>query len=137
MRGPRFEIDPWAIRETGLDLGDLGVRESVFALSNGHIGLRGNFDEGEPADVHGTYLNGLYETRPLPYAETVYGNPEDGQSMINVVDGKLFRMLVDDEPLDLRYGEIVSHSRALDLRDGVLRRELEWRAPSGRHVRVS
>ena len=51
--------------------------------------------------------------------------------MINVVDGKLFRMLVDDEPLDLRYGEIVSHSRALDLRDGVLRRELEWRAPSG------
>jgi alpha,alpha-trehalose phosphorylase len=136
MRGPRFEVDPWAIMESGLDLGDLGVRESVFALSNGHIGLRGNLDEGEPAEVHGTYLNGLYETRPLPYAETVYGNPEDGQTMINVVDGKLFRMLVDDEPLDLRYGEIVSHARTLDMRAGVLRRELEWQAPSGQHVRV-
>jgi alpha,alpha-trehalose phosphorylase len=54
MIGPRFEIDPWAIRESGLDLDDLGVREAVFALSNGHIGLRGNLDEGEPADMHGT-----------------------------------------------------------------------------------
>ncbi len=136
MKGPRFEVDPWAIREVGIDLHDLGVRETVFALSNGHIGLRGTFDEGEPADVHGTYLNGLYETRPLPYAEAIYGNPEDGQTMINVVDGKLFRVLVDDEPLDLRYGTVISHERTLDLRDGVLRRTLEWQAPSGKRVRL-
>jgi hypothetical protein len=42
---------------------------SIFALGNGHIGLRGNLDEGEPNGLPGTYLNGFYETRPLPYAE--------------------------------------------------------------------
>jgi Glycosyl hydrolase family 65, N-terminal domain len=48
----------------------------VFALANGHIGLRGNLDEGEPSGLPGTYLNGFYELRPLPYAEPGYGDPE-------------------------------------------------------------
>ena len=57
------------MRETALDLDVLAQTESVFALSNGHIGLRGNLDEGEPHGLPGTYLNGFYELRPLPYAE--------------------------------------------------------------------
>src|SRR5215212_1834890 len=128
---PRFAVDPWCIREEGLDLDGLAVSEAVFALSNGHIGLRGNLDEGEPSGVPGTYLNAMYETRPLPYAEASYGNPEDGQTMINVQNGKVLRLLVDDEPFDLRYGSLVGHERTLDMRDGALRREVRWRAPSG------
>ena len=81
--------------------------ESVFALSNGHIGLRGNLDEGEPHGMPGTYLNGVYEIRPLPYAEAGYGYPEAGQTVINVTNGKLIRLLVDDEPFDVRYGELL------------------------------
>ena len=42
----------------------LAQTESVFALSNGHIGLRGNLDEGEPHGLPGTYLNGFYELAP-------------------------------------------------------------------------
>jgi len=118
MRGPRFEIDPWAIRESGLDLGDLGVRESVFALSNGHIGLRGNLDEGEPAGLPGTYLNGFYEKRPLPYAEPGYRYSEAGQTGINATNGKLIRLMIVDEPLDVRYGELREHHRTLDMRAG-------------------
>ena len=108
----------------------------MFALSNGHIGLRGNLDEGEPNELPGTYLNGFYETRPLPYAEAGYGYPEDGQTVVNVTNGKLIRLLVDDEPLDIRYGELMSHTRTLDLRTGLLTRELHWRSPSGRGVEV-
>ena len=59
------EPDPWVIRESRLDLSRLGFSESVFALSNGHLGLRGNLDEGEPRAIAGTYLNGFYETVPL------------------------------------------------------------------------
>ena len=57
------------MRETALDLDVLAQTESVFALANGHIGLRGNLDEGEPFGLPGTYLNSFYELRPLPYAE--------------------------------------------------------------------
>ena len=60
---------------------------------------------------------------PLPYAEGGYGYPEQGQSLINVTNGKLLRLLVDDEPFDVRYGTLKHHERVLDLRDGVLRRD--------------
>ena len=43
-----FTVEPWSLRETALDVDMLAQTESVFALSNGHIGLRGNLDEGEP-----------------------------------------------------------------------------------------
>ena len=84
----------------------------------------------------GTYLNAFYEVRPLPYAEAGYGYPEDGQTIVNVTNGKLIRLLVDDEPFDVRYGKLVSHRRTLDLRAGVLRREVHWRSPAGREVEV-
>jgi alpha,alpha-trehalose phosphorylase len=132
-----FDVEPWAVPERELHLDVLPVTESVFALSNGHIGLRGNLDEGEPWGLPGTYLNAFYEVRPLPYAEGGYGYPEDGQAIVNVTNGKLIRLLVDDEPFDVRYGTLRRHERVLDLRDGVLRREVEWLSPAGQAVRVS
>jgi alpha,alpha-trehalose phosphorylase len=137
IKHPAFEIEPWAIRETTIDLDRLAQIESCFALSNGHIGLRGNLDEGEPFGLPGTYLNAFYEVRPLPYAEAGYGFPEAGQTMINVTNGKVIRLLVDDEPFDIRYGELRGHERVLDLRAGVLRRTVDWVSPAGGHVRVS
>ena len=137
IRHPGFELEPWAIREISLDLNLLAQTESIFALANGHIGLRGNLDEGEPHGLPGTYLNGLYEVRPLPYAEAGYGYPEAGEAVLNVTNGKLVRLLVDDEPFDIRYGTLRSHERVLDLRAGVLRRTADWVSPAGTRVRVS
>ncbi|MBO0807254.1 MAG: hypothetical protein J2P32_02995, partial [Actinobacteria bacterium] len=65
MAAPAFAVEPWCVRERQLRLGLLARSESVFALSNGHIGVRGNLDEGEPHGVPGTYLNSFYELRPL------------------------------------------------------------------------
>jgi alpha,alpha-trehalose phosphorylase len=132
-----FALDPWSLRETELDLEMLAQTESLFALSNGHIGLRGNLDEGEPNGLPGTYLNGFYESHPLPYAEPAYADPEAGQAIVNVTNGKLLRLLVDDEPFDVRYGELRAHERVLDLRAGVLRRTAEWVSPAGQAVRIS
>ncbi|HZV49617.1 MAG TPA: glycosyl hydrolase family 65 protein [Candidatus Dormibacteraeota bacterium] len=134
---PVIELEPWRLRETRLDLEVLGQSESIFALANGHIGLRANLDEGEPQAILGTYLNGCYELHPLPYAEAGYGYPESGQTVVNVTDGKIIRLLVDDEPFDVRYGTLLGHERELDLRAGVLRRRVEWRSPTGQAVRVS
>jgi alpha,alpha-trehalose phosphorylase len=137
IKHPAFVVEPWALHETELQLDKLAQTESIFALGNGHIGLRGNLDEGEPAGLPGTYLGGFHEVRPLPYAEAGYGNPEAGQTVINVTNGKLIRLLVEDEPLDIRYGEVRSHERVLDLRAGVLHRTLEWASPTGRPIRIS
>lgn len=132
-----FPVEPWAIRESRLDLDLLAQSESLFALANGHIGLRGNFDEGEPHGIPGSYLVGFYELRPLPYAESSYANPESSQSVVNVTNGKLIRLLVDDEPFDIRYGKVHSHERVLDLRAGTMTRTVEWSSPAGKRVRVT
>ena len=57
-----FSVEPWAVAEPSLRLDLLGQTEAIFALSNGHIGLRGNLDEGEPHVTPGTYLNGFFES---------------------------------------------------------------------------
>ena len=132
-----FRTEPWLVREAALDLDVLAQSESVFALGNGHLGLRGNLDEGEPYGLPGTYLNGVYELRPLPYAEAGYGYPESGQTMINITNGKVLRLLVDDEPFDVRYGTLHHHERILDFRAGTLRRTVEWESPAGQVMRVT
>jgi alpha,alpha-trehalose phosphorylase len=37
IQHPAFAVEPWALRETELDLDVLAQSESVFALANGHI----------------------------------------------------------------------------------------------------
>jgi len=133
---PAFPIHPWRLAETYLDLDVMPQTESLFALSNGHIGLRANLDEGEPHAVPGSYLNSFYEVRPLPYAEAGYGYPEAGQTVVNVTNGKIIRLLVDDEPFDVRYGTLRFHRRTLDFHTGILTREVEWESPTGCTVRV-
>lgn len=131
-----FGVEPWAVTERELRLDLLAETESIFALSNGHIGLRGTLDEGEPHAIPGSYLNGYFETMPMPHAEAGYGYSEEKQSLLNVTNGKLIRLLVDDEPFDVRRGTLTSHERVLDLRAGTLRRDLCWTSPTGQVVRV-
>ncbi|MFL5903236.1 MAG: glycoside hydrolase family 65 protein [Solirubrobacteraceae bacterium] len=132
-----YPAEPWQIRETHLDLGFLAQSESIFALGNGHLGLRANLDEGEPRGLSGTYLNGFYESVPLLYGEGGYGYPEDGQTVVNVPDGKIIRLLVEDEPLDVHRGYLEHHERVLDLRAGTLTRTLRWTSEAGQTVKVT
>ena len=134
---PIYEIEPWTVRESSLDLDLIAQSESVFALSNGHLGLRGNLDEGEPHGLPGTYLNSFCELRPLSHAEAGFGYTALAETIINVTNGKILRLFVDDEPFDVRYGTLHSHERVLDLRAGTLTRTAEWTSPTGRAIRVT
>jgi alpha,alpha-trehalose phosphorylase len=136
IENEQYGVEPWCLTESSLDLNLIAQSESVFGLSNGHIGLRGNLDEGDPHGLPGTYLNSLYEDRPLPYAEAGYGFPQTGQTVINVTNGKIIRLLVNDEPFDVRYGTVRSHTRTLDMRAGTLTREVVWTSPAGHTIKV-
>ncbi|WP_306215471.1 glycoside hydrolase family 65 protein [Actinoplanes sp. RD1] len=129
--------EPWAVRETALSEGDLRQAESLFALANGHIGLRGNLDEGDPVGMPGTYLNSLFEERDLTYPEAGYGFPQRTQTVVDAPDGKVIRLTVDGDPFDVRTGTVHRHERVLDLRAGTLRRDVDWTSPSGARIRLS
>jgi alpha,alpha-trehalose phosphorylase len=133
----RFPADPWRLVECAPGLEDLGVTETLFAVANGYIGMRANPEEGREVHEHGTYVNGFHETWPIRHAEAAYGFARTGQTIVNVPDAKLMKVYVDDEPLVLDQADLESYERSLDLRDGILRRSLVWRTPSGKRVRVA
>ncbi len=135
-QGDVWPVEPWCVREPELDLDQLARSESVFALSNGHLGLRGNLDEGEPRGVSGTYVNGFHESFTLEYGESGYGFAEDGQTLVNVQDGKVIHLMLEDEPVDVLRGDVLAHERVLDFRTGVLSRELHYRSVYGREVKI-
>jgi alpha,alpha-trehalose phosphorylase len=136
MDRDRFPVDPWRLVERSFDVDDSGVTETLFTVANGYLGLRGNHPEGRFAHEHGTFINGFHETFPIRHAEQAYGFAEVGQTIINAPDAKVMRVYVDDEPLSFDVADLLEYERTLDLRDGVLRRDLLWRTPSGKEVRI-
>lgn len=132
----RFPLDEWALRELRPDPDDLGLTETVFAVGNGYLGLRGNVEEGRDSHTHGTFINGFHETWPIQHAEEAFGFARVGQTIVNVPDAKLIRLYVDDEPLLLSVADLLDYERSLDFRDGVLTRSVLWRTPSGKRVEI-
>jgi len=133
----RFPVDEWRLTEAHYSAADLGVTETLFAVGNGYLGLRGNVEEGREAHAHGTFINGFHETWPIRHAEEAFGFARVGQTIVNVPDNKTMKLYVDDEPMLLAVADLESYSRSLDFRDGVLHRDIIWRTPGGKRVRVS
>ena len=107
-----------------------------MALSNGYLGVRGTPDEGRPVSAPGTFINGFHETWPITHAEDAYGLARVGQTIVNVPDTTIIELYVDDEPLFLPTARTPEYLRVLDMRNGVLTRDLLWSTPSGKHARV-
>jgi alpha,alpha-trehalose phosphorylase len=108
--------------------------ETFFATSNGYIGIRGAHEEGEPAHLNATVINGFYETWDIVYGETAFGFAKTGQTIVNVTDAKIIKLYVDDEPFYLPTANLVRFERALDFRSGSLDRDVVWETAAGKRV---
>ena len=135
---PTFPLDPWCLRETAFDPAENFLHETLFALGNGYIGLRGSHEEGyagpEGSSLDGTYLNGFYESEPIVYPEAAYGLARTNQFMLNVPNAKGVELWLGEERFDPLAGSLTRYERTLDFRTGVLARSLEWTSPAGRRV---
>ena len=115
----RFPVDPWRLVEERFSDENLGTTETVFALGNGYLGMRGNVEEGRESHSHGTFINGFHETWPIQHAEEAYGFASVGQTIVNAPDAKTMRLYVDDEPLLLPVADLLEYERVIDFRTGV------------------
>jgi alpha,alpha-trehalose phosphorylase len=128
--------ESWEIAERHFAPERRGAHESVFAVGNGYLGLRGTHEEGGRAHDPGAILNGFHETWPIVYPEDAYGLARTGQTIVSATDGSVIRLFVDDEPFELETARLLRFERTLDLRGGVLRREVEWETPRGRRILI-
>ncbi len=131
-----YPLEPWRFVERGYHPENLAQDETLFALSNGYIGMRGALDESRPTLIRGTLVNGFHDTWPIVHGETAFGFATTGQTIVNVPDLHTVRLYVDEEPLFLPSADLEELERALDMRRGTLDRSLVWRTPSGKRVQV-
>jgi alpha,alpha-trehalose phosphorylase len=131
-----YPPDEWRIVEARFTPENFGRAETIFALANGYLGVRGAFDEGRPALAPATFVNGFHETWPIVHPEEAYGLARTGQTMVAVPDAAVLQLYVDDEPLFLPVARTQRYSRALDMRNGTLTRDVVWSTPAGKHVGI-
>ena len=131
-----YPPDPWRMVETRFEGDHLDRTETLFAQSNGFVGIRGTFDEGRPSQLPGSYVNGFHETWPIEHAEEAYGLARTGQTIVNVPDATVIELYVDDEPLFLPVARLPTYARELDFRTGLLSRSMHWSTPAGKQVEI-
>ena len=129
-----YPADEWNIIEKGFHPEFLAQLETMLALGNGYLGMRGCPEEGGPNAENGTFINGFYETRPIVYGEEAYGFAKTGQTIFNVTDSKIIKLFVDDEPFWLPNANLLSYDRRLNMKSGTLDREILWETPAGKQV---
>src|SRR5215510_10923132 len=131
-----YPPDDWNLIEKHVRPEFVAQMETVLALGNGYLGMRGVHEEGAPCSQNGTFVNGFYESWPIIYGEEAFGFARTGQTMLNVTDSKIIKLLVDDEPFDLATAGIRRYVRQLNMKSGTLDRDLVWETLSGKLVRI-
>jgi alpha,alpha-trehalose phosphorylase len=132
-----YPIDRWAIVETAYTKELTALLETVFALGNGHLGVRGSFHQGKPAHQPGVLINGFYESWPIVYPEAGYGFATAGQTIVYVPDPTPVRIAVNGEMVDFDRAQISAWERRLDFQAGTLSHSYHWETRGGIGVDVT
>ena len=138
LKPPISDYPPneWSVIERSFRPEFVAQMETILALGNGYLGMRGSPEEGSPNVQNGTFVNGFYESWTIVYGELAYGFAKTGQTILNVTDSKIIKLFVDDEPFDLGASKVSHYTRELNMKSGTLNRELLWETPSGKQVRI-
>lgn len=125
----------WSLAYEGFDPGQERLRETLCTVGNGYFATRGSAPEATADAVHypGTYAAGHYNA----LTDTVAGHEVVNESVVNLPDWLATALRFDDGPwFDAGAVELTHYRQTLDLRLGVLVRDLGFRDPAGRRTRV-
>ena len=131
-----YPADEWNVVENRYHPEFLAQMETIMALGNGYLGMRGSPEEGGPSAENSTLINGFYATWPIVYGEQAYGFAETGQTIVNQTDSKIIKLFVDDEPFWLPNATLLTFDRRLNMKAGTLDREILWETPAGKQVLI-
>lgn len=121
---------PWRLRREGFDPARAAHEQTLFALSNGSLGVRGGFEETVDAG-DGTFLAAVHARSPIHYHERLSGFARNSDTRVPVAEGKGITVFVDGERLDPDEASVLECVRELDLRDGLLSRRMRVRSARG------
>jgi alpha,alpha-trehalose phosphorylase len=123
-------VDPWCLTQTEHDPRHDARFETLFALANGALGVRGGSEESA-SPTQGSFLAGAWERAPIHYHERHFGFARNTDTRVPVADATAIRIRLGDALVDPTRGEILAFERSLDFRQGRLSRFLRWRTSAG------
>lgn len=125
-------LDAWSIIEEGFHPNDNRIFESIMSLGNGHMGMRGNFEEKFSGDsLQGTYIAGVYYPDKTRVGWWKNGYPEYFAKVLNAANFIGIDVALNDEELDTNVVEMQNFRQALNMQHGYLSREFEITASNG------
>jgi len=116
----------WLVHEDTFQAERQHHHETIFTIGNGYLGTRGTFEERYPGDRQATLIHGVFDDAPIVHTE-----------LVNAPDWLPFYLLVEGQRFAMNRGVVTNYRRTLDLRTGVLTRELRWRSPGGHSVDIA
>jgi len=111
------------------------LREALCTLGNGYFATRGAAPEADADEVHypGTYLAGGYDRAKTE----VQGRVVENEDLVNLPNWLVLKLRIEDgDWLDLDSVEILSYRQSLEMRDGILVRDVRFRDAAGRETRM-
>jgi alpha,alpha-trehalose phosphorylase len=132
-----YPADEWNVIEKAFHPEFMAQSETMLALGNGYLGMRGCPEEGGPNAENSTLINGFYEISPIVYPEDAYGFAKTGQTIFGLTDSKIIKLFVDDEPFWLPNANLLSYDRRLNMKSGTLDREILWETPAGKQILIT
>lgn len=127
----RFPCDTWRLVETTHVQADDGTLETLMALGNGHLGIRGTPSVGDDGTLPGTFINGFHETWDIKHAENAFGFAKTGQRIVYVPDINNITVSIDGEVLSLAESTVLDYRRSVDFATGLYESAVTWSCRSG------
>lgn len=134
-QGAQAPLDPWRLRQTACRPAQRARDESLFALANGSLGVRGGFEEDDSSS-DGSFLAAVFEKNPIHYHERLAGFARSTDTRVPVAEGKGIALWLGDKRVHLDQAEWLQFERTLDLRRGALDRRLRIRTGEGHRIEI-
>jgi trehalose/maltose hydrolase-like predicted phosphorylase len=134
-KGIRETLSGWKVIYEGFDPPHEKLRESLCTLGNGYMGVRSALPGSKSSKTHypATYVAGGYNTLPT----AVSGKKIFNEDLVNCPNSLFLSFRIEQgEWIDLEKIKILSYRQDLDMKSGVLTRDLRVRDKAGNISRI-
>jgi len=100
--------------------------ETVTMVGNGYLGTRGSFAEGYPGANRATFVHGVFDDTPIVFTE-----------LANTPDWTALLIKLNEQVFSLRDGTLHSFSTSLNLKNGVLTRQVDWESADNQRITIT
>lgn len=126
--------DPWVLSMDRWEPEKSIYFETIFSQANGYMGTRGYREECDNAapSLREGYLAGMFSRLPpLARRLVVHDYPWDSKQMVSLPQIFSAFVALAGETFGLATGTIEAYSQTLDMRTGLLERNVLWKSPNG------